>query len=47
VRQNIRDGNPDFLGTADSWPAFLYLHAKANQNNMEHGLLQSAMLVKV
>jgi len=47
VRQSIRDGHPDFLVTADSWPGFLYPHAKANQNDMEHGLLQSAMLVKV
>jgi len=47
VRQNIRDGHPDFLVTADSWPAFLYPHARANEDDMEQGLLQSAILVKV
>jgi hypothetical protein len=47
TRQNIRDGHPDFLVTADSWPAFLYPHAKADANDMEHGLFQSAILVKV
>ena len=45
--QNIWDGHPDFLVTADSWPAFLYLHARANEDDMEQGLLQSAILVKV
>ena len=47
MRQNIRDGHPDFLVTADSWPALLYPHAKAIEDDMEHGLFQSAILVKV
>jgi hypothetical protein len=47
TRQNIRDGHPDFIVTADSWPAFLYPHGKASQEDVEHGLFQSAILVKV
>jgi hypothetical protein len=47
VRQNIRDGQPEFIVTANSWPSFLYPHAKANHDDVQHGLFQSAILVKV
>ena len=47
IPQSIWNGHPDFVVTADSWPAFLYPHAKADPDDMEHGLFQSALLVKV
>ena len=47
VRNRIREGHPDFIITADSWPAFLYPHGRANENQVEDGLFKSAILVKV
>jgi hypothetical protein len=47
MRQHIRDGHPDFLVTAESWPAFLYPHARGDNSNLELGLFKSAILVKV
>jgi hypothetical protein len=46
VRQQIRDGHPDFVITADFWPAFLYPAAMAS-DDVEDGLFRSAILVKV
>jgi len=47
VRKHIRDGHPDFIVTADSWPAYLYPFAQAGQDEIEHGLFKSAILLKV
>ena len=47
VCQGIRDGDPDFIVTADSWPASLYPNGKANPEDVEYGLFQSAIMVKV
>lgn len=47
VRQNIRDGHPDFPVTGDGWPSFLYPGAKGDVNDVEKGLFRSAILVKV
>lgn len=47
VRQNIREGHPDFPVTSELWPAFLYPHAKGDQTNIAEDLLRSALLVKV
>ena len=47
VRTQIRDGHPDFIVTADSWPAFLYPNARGNVDNIELGLFRSAILLKV
>jgi hypothetical protein len=46
VRQQIRNGHPDFVITADFWPAFLYPVAVAS-DDVEDGLFRSAILVKV
>lgn len=48
IRKNIRDGHPDFIVTADSWPAFLYPNARSHADgDVEHGLFRSAILLKV
>lgn len=47
VRNHIREGHPDFIVAADSWPTFLYPHGIANENQVEDGLFKSAILVKV
>lgn len=47
VRNNIREGHPDYIVTADSWPSFLYPWANGDVNNMEGGLFRSAILLKV
>lgn len=47
VRTHIRDGHPDFIVTADSWPAFLYPNAKGDIDNIELGLFRSAIFLKV
>lgn len=48
IRKKIRDGHPEFVVTAESWPAFLYPHARGhNDGNVEHGLFRSAILLKV
>jgi hypothetical protein len=47
VRSKIRDGHPDFIVTADSWPALVYPYGKGNVDDIEKGLFQSAILVKV
>jgi hypothetical protein len=47
VRSHIRQGQPDYIITADSWPAFLYPKAKGDVHNVEQGLLRSALLLKV
>lgn len=48
VRKNIREGHPEFVITADSWPAFLYPHAGSHNNgDVEQGLFRSAILLKV
>jgi len=47
VRAKIRDGHPDFIVTANSWPAFVYPYGKCNVDDIEKGLFQSAILVKV
>ncbi|KAF9464229.1 hypothetical protein BDZ94DRAFT_1162369, partial [Collybia nuda] len=46
VQQCIRDGHPNFSVTGDGWPSFLYPHAKGDVNDVEKGLLKSALLVK-
>lgn len=47
VRQNIRDGHEEFAITADSWPAFLFPHAKADPGDIAKTLFRSALLLKV
>lgn len=48
VRQDIRDGHEDFVVTGDSWPAFLFPHAKApDPKELEKGFFKSAILLKV
>lgn len=47
VRQNIRDGHPNFIISEDSWPAFLYPIDKYDPDNIEKGLFKSAILLKV
>lgn len=47
IRQNIREGHPDFIISEDLWPAFLYPHGKYDPNNIEVGLFKSALMVKV
>jgi hypothetical protein len=47
VRNNIREGHPDYTVTGDSWPSFLYPRAKGDVNDMERGLFRSAILLKV
>jgi hypothetical protein len=47
VRQNIRNGHPDYIVTADAWPAFLFPHARVNDEEVEDKLFKSAILVKV
>ena len=47
VRAKIRNGEPDFAVTADSWPAFIYAKEKVDPSNLEKGFLQSKLLVKV
>lgn len=47
VRQNIRDGHPDFIISEDSWPSFLYPAGKYDPDNLEKGLFKSAILLKV
>jgi hypothetical protein len=47
VRNNIREGHPDYTVTADSWPSFLYPRAKGDVNDIERGLFRSAILLKV
>lgn len=46
VRQNIRDGHPDFSVTADSWPAFLYPDASGDVTDVEKDMFKSAILIK-
>jgi hypothetical protein len=47
VRQKIRDGDPDFMVTASSWPIFLYAKYQSDPNNIEKGLFRSTLLLKV
>lgn len=47
VQQNIREGHPDFMVTADLWPSFLYPNSKGDINNIEENLFKSAILLKV
>jgi hypothetical protein len=47
VRASIRDGHPNFLVTAHSWPIFLYAEYKAYSEDIGRGLLRSKLLVKV
>ncbi|KAG9310370.1 hypothetical protein JVU11DRAFT_9503 [Chiua virens] len=45
-RQNIRDFHPDFLVTAQSWPAFLYAGGQSDPANLDSGLFKNEILVK-
>lgn len=47
IRQKIRDGDEDYVVTGDSWPAFLFPHAKVNPDHIEEGMFRSALLLKV
>lgn len=47
MRQNIRNGHPDFIVSEDTWPAFLYPHATCDPEDVEKGLFKSAILLKV
>jgi hypothetical protein len=47
VRTHVHEGHPDFIVTADSWPAFLYPYAEGDLDNVERGLFRSAILLKV
>ena len=47
VRTGIREGHPDFIVTADSWPSFLFPNAQGSIANIEAGLFRSAILLKV
>jgi hypothetical protein len=47
IRALIRDGHPEYVVTADSWPAFIYPKTKGDINNVEEGLFHSAILLKV
>jgi hypothetical protein len=47
VQTHIRDGHPDYIVTADSWPAFLYPKGKGDILDVEKGLFRSAILLKV
>jgi hypothetical protein len=40
VRTHVREGHPDFIVTADSWPAFLYPYAEGDLDNVERGLFR-------
>jgi hypothetical protein len=47
VRAKIRNGDPDYPVTAQSWPLFLYAGFAVNPNDIEQGLFRSSLLVKV
>jgi hypothetical protein len=47
IRQKIRDGDPEFMVTASSWPRFLYANSHYNPTDVEKGLFQSKILLKV
>jgi hypothetical protein len=47
IRAKIRDGHPDYIVTAYSWPLFLYAGFKVHIEDMERGLFRSELLVKV
>jgi len=47
VRTMIREGHPDYIITAYSWPVFIYAGNKCNPDDMEEGLFRNVMLVKV
>ncbi|KAG1795911.1 hypothetical protein EV424DRAFT_1547313 [Suillus variegatus] len=46
TKEKIRDRDPDFLVTAYSWPAMLYLDYTFDSGNIEKGLFHSALLLK-
>ncbi|KAF9240180.1 hypothetical protein BU15DRAFT_46015 [Melanogaster broomeanus] len=47
VREKIRERHPDFLVTADSWPAFMYDGGHVyDPDNIEAGLFRSTILLK-
>ncbi|KAG1786639.1 uncharacterized protein HD556DRAFT_1248044 [Suillus plorans] len=46
TKEKIRDRDPDFLVTAYSWPAMLYLDYTFDSGNIEKGLFRSALLLK-
>ncbi|KAI9454727.1 hypothetical protein HD554DRAFT_2031225 [Boletus coccyginus] len=45
-RAGIRNFHPDFLVTADSWPAFLYEGEKYDPQNPSKGLFKNHLLLK-
>lgn len=48
VRIKIRNGDPEFAVTNDSWPAFCYPHARqCSSQDIEKGLFRGELLVKV
>jgi hypothetical protein len=47
VQQSICDGHLDFVVTGNSWPAFLYPHAKSDPDDFGKGLFKSVILLKV
>ncbi|KIJ58306.1 hypothetical protein HYDPIDRAFT_119690 [Hydnomerulius pinastri MD-312] len=47
VRRKIRERHPEFLVTAESWPAFLFEVGHVNNpENIENGLFRSTLLLK-
>jgi hypothetical protein len=47
IRQKIRNGDPEFMVTASSWPRFLYTNSHYDPTDVEKGLFQSKILLKV
>jgi hypothetical protein len=47
VRTKIREGHPNYVVTAHSWPKFIYAGFEANVDDMENGLFHSELLVMV
>jgi hypothetical protein len=47
VRKNIREGHPNFMVTAQSWPTFLYKNLTVDKNDFEKGLFKSSLLLRV
>ncbi|KAG6371324.1 hypothetical protein JVT61DRAFT_9617, partial [Boletus reticuloceps] len=45
-RQKIREFHPDYLVTAQSWPAFLYAGGQFDPNNPDNGLFKGEILEK-
>lgn len=47
VRAAIRAGDEEYAVTAESWPRFCYTNFSYDHENVEKGLWQSTLMVKV